>query len=122
MAGVSVNLLDPNLGIQNVMEQGRSVPMPDARPLAATVLREAGLDELYNRGTAARQLEMALCPPVGDGSLLQPENFLAELRGSLEALQGSREPAVRALVRDELIPLLENMDLLKAYTSLMVGG
>ncbi len=122
MTGVSVNLLDPKLGIQNVMGPGSGVTMPEARPLASTVLREAGLDELYNRGAAARQLEEALCPPVGDGSLLQPENFLAELRGSLEALRGSREPAVRAFVRDELIPLLENTELLRAYTSLMVGG
>ncbi|MBQ3059913.1 MAG: type III secretion protein [Desulfovibrio sp.] len=122
MAGVSINLLDPNLGIQNVMESGGNGAMPNARPLASTVLREAGLDELYNAGTAARQLEAALCPPVGDGSLLQPENFLAELKGSLNALRDSREPAVRAFVRDELNPLLENTELLKAYTSLMIGG
>ena len=31
-------------------------------------------------------------------------------------------PAVRAFVRDELAPLLENTELLRAYTGLMVGG
>ena len=42
MPGVSLNLLDPNLGIQNVMDSGNGTHMPDARPLASTVLREAG--------------------------------------------------------------------------------
>ncbi len=86
MPTVSLNLLDPDLGIQNVMDSGSGVHMPDARPLASTVLREAGLDELYNRGAAEKQLDAALCPPVGDGSILQPENFQAELRGCLDAL------------------------------------
>lgn len=122
MPSVSLNLLDPNLGIQNVMDAGNGGHMPDARPLASSVLREAGLDELYNRGAAEKLLESALCPPVGDGSILQPEIFQAELRNSLNALKDSRAPAVRAFVRDELAPLLENTELLKAYTGLMVGG
>ena len=49
MPSVSLNLLDPNLGIQNVMDSGSGARMPDARPLASTVLREAGLDELYQQ-------------------------------------------------------------------------
>ena len=122
MPVLSLNLLDPNLGIQNVMDSGNGTHMPDARPLASTVLREAGLDELYNSGAAEKQLDAALCPPVGDGSILQPENFQAELRACLDTLKDSRAPAVRAFVRDELAPLLENTELLKAYTGLMVGG
>ena len=93
MPSVSLNLLDPNLGIQNVMDSGSGARMPDARPLASTVLREAGLDELYQQGAAEKQLDAALCPPVGDGSILQPEIFQAELRGGLEALKDSRDPA-----------------------------
>lgn len=122
MPSVPVNLLDPTLGIQNVIEPGSDVHIPDARPLAATLPREAGLDELYNRSEAEKQIAAAICPPVGDGSILQPEIFHAELRGGLEALKGSHNPAVRIFVRDELAPLLENADLLKAYTGLMLGG
>ena len=122
MSSVSFNLLDPNLGIQNVMTAGNGEHMPDARPLASSVLREAGLDELYRAGAAKKQIDAALCPPVGDGSVLQPENFQMELKGSLEALKQCRDPRVRAFVRDELGPLLENTELFKAYTGLMVGG
>lgn len=122
MPPVSLNLLDPNLGIQNVMDFAGEAHMPDARPLASTVLREAGLDELYSGSAAEKQLEAALCPSVGDGSILQPENFQASLRECMVSLKDSRNPAVRAFVRDELGPLLENAELLKAYTGLMVGG
>ena len=45
-----------------------------------------------NSRKAAQQLEAALCPPVGDGSLLQPELFHMELQGALTALR--RMPAV----------------------------
>ncbi len=122
MPSVSLNLLDPNLGIQNVMDAGSGAHMPEARPLAATVLREAGLDELYSFKAAEKQLDAALCPSVGDGSILQPEIFQSELKGGLNALKDSRSPAVRIFVRDELAPLLENTELLKAYTGLMLGG
>ena len=83
MAASSINLLDPGLGIQNIMDPGTAGHLPDARPLASSAMREAGLDELYNSRKAAQQLEAALCPPVGDGSLLQPELFHMELQGAL---------------------------------------
>ena len=104
MPSLPVNLLDSGLGIQNILDPGSQTHMPEARPLASTVLREAGLDELYTRSGAQKQIEAALCPPVGD------------------ALKESRNPAVRTLVRDELGPLLENTELLRAYTGLMLGG
>ena len=48
MAASSINLLDPGLGIQNIMDPGTAGHLPDARPLASSAMREAGLDELYN--------------------------------------------------------------------------
>lgn len=122
MSTSSINLLDGNLGIQTVLDSGTTAHLPHARPLASSATREAGLDELYNSRRAERLLEAALCPVTGDGSLLQPETFQAELQGCLEALRNSDKPAVRAFVRDELGPLLENTELLKAYSGLMVGG
>ena len=91
------------------MDPGTAGHLPDARPLASSAMREAGLDELYNSRKAAQQLEAALCPPVGDGSLLQPELFHMELQGALTALRDSDKPAVRAFVRDELAPLLRRI-------------
>ena len=122
MPSLPVNLLDSGLGIQNILDPRSQTHKPEARPQASTLLREAGLDVHYTRSGAQKQIEAALCPPVGDGSILQPEIFHAHLQGALDALKESRNPAVRTLVRDELGPLLENTELLRAYTGLMLGG
>lgn len=118
-----INLFDASVGIQNVMDSPAAAQgIPTARPLAANVLREAGLEELYFPSNARHLLEEALCPDAGDGELLRPEIFSANLAAVRDALQGSDDPAVRTLLRDELVPLLENETLLKAYMGLMIGG
>lgn len=120
----SINLLDPSLGIQDILDPGLSASgqLPTARPLASSVLREAGLEELYSVSNAARLVEQTLCPEVGDGELLRPEVFAASLRDCFMILQGSDDPAVQEFLRNDLRLLLENRDLLQAYTGLMIGG
>ena len=120
----TINLLDPSLGIQSVMDSPATRPsgMPAARPLAANVLREAGLEELYSPSNAHHLVEQALCPDAGDGELLRPDVFSANLAGCMDALRDAEDPAVRAFVHDELAPLLQNRELLNAYMGLMIGG
>lgn len=118
----TINLFDASVGIQNVMDSPAASGIPTARPLAANVLREAGLEELYFPSNARHLLEQALCPDAGDGELLRPEIFAASLAACRDALRDNPDPAVRALVEDELGPLLENQSLLRAYMGLMIGG
>lgn len=117
-----INLLDPSLGIQNVMEQQTNDPLPFARPLASTVLNEAGLEGLYAPSNSARIIEAALCPDVGDGNMLRPEIFSVILKKCAVEFAASDDPAVRELMEKELHPLMENQELLHAYTNLMIGG
>lgn len=116
-------LFDANLGIQSVMESplGES-GMPQARPLASNLLREAGLEELYNPTTAQGLVHNALCPDVGDGEILRPDIFSANIKKCFASLSMSKDPAVRDFIRSDLTPLIENTQLLQAYTGLMVGG
>lgn len=120
----NINILSSSLGIQSVMNTmtTQEQSMPQSRPLATTVIREAALDEIYNPATAESLLQKALCPDVGDGEILQPEVFRANLKASMEDLSMSRDPAVRDFIKQDLNPLLENNELLQAYTGLMVGG
>ena len=78
----SINLLDPSLGIQTIMESPAATRggIPEARPLASNVLREAGLEELYSPCNAHHLVEQALCPDAGDGDILRPEVFPATSR------------------------------------------
>ncbi|MDR3175520.1 MAG: type III secretion protein [Desulfovibrio sp.] len=119
----SIGIFDTSIGIQSVLSnEAGNENMPPARPLATTVMAEAGLGELYLPNNADRMIEAALCPEVGDGTILQPDVFTANLQGSLAALQDSRNADVRAFARKDLAPMLEDTALLQAYVGLMVGG
>ena len=52
----SINLLDPSLGIQTIMESPAATRggIPEARPLASNVLREAGRSEERRVGKECR--------------------------------------------------------------------
>lgn len=117
-----LNLLDPSLGIQNVMNMPEAGQLPQARQLAANVLNSAGLEDLYGAVNARRLVEQALCPDVGDGEMLRPAKFAGLLEGCVKDLAGNTDPAVQELVAKELKPLLENRELLGAYMGLMIGG
>ncbi len=119
-----INLLDPDLGIQNVLEEpARGASLPQYRQMAANALSEAGLEALYAPSNTARIVEEALCPDVGDGTLVQPAVFSACLARCAEKLSGkSGSPALRELLEKELDPLLENRELLNTYMGLLIKG
>ena len=67
----NIGIFDTSIGIQNVLlDELENATMPKAKQLAANVLSEAGLDELYMPRNAARIIESALCPEVGDCKIL----------------------------------------------------
>ena len=117
-----INLLDSSLGIQHIMDMPEPSNLPRARELASNALNEPGLEELYAPGNAWQLVEQALCPDVGDGSMLNPEVFSGSLESCLHDLEGSTEPAVKEMLSQELKPLLQNGQLLQAYLGLMIGG
>lgn len=118
-----INLLDLNLGIQNVMDSpGRHLPCRGPATGRPPQLSEAGLDEMYAPSNAGRIMEDALRPEVGDGTLLEPGVFSANLARCADKLRERGDAAAEELVREELLPLLENKKMLSAYIGLMIGG
>lgn len=77
----SINLLDPSLGIQTIMESpgGNARRHPRGEAPRLQCLREAGLEELYSPSNAHHLVEQALCPDGGDGDILRPEVFSGNL-------------------------------------------
>lgn len=120
----STDLLDSSPGIQIIMESPTATHggAPEARSLASSVLREAGLEELYPSCNAHYLVEQAFCPDAGDGDILCPEVFSDNLAGCLEALKDSDDLAVRALADGELVLLLQNKEFLNTYVGLMIEG
>jgi len=119
----TINLLDPSIGIQSVMDGVQNnARLPEARQLPSTVLSAAGLGELYAPKNAQQLIEDSLCPNVGDGKILEPSVFSGLLRDCVDNLKDSDSPEVRTLLEKELLPMLANTDLLRAYMGLMIGG
>jgi len=117
----TINLLDPSLGIQNIMDMPADSVLPRARDIGANALNEPGLEELYAPSNAQRYVENLLCPDVGDGSILSPEAFSDNIESSLSALASSDDPAVKEMIT-ELKGLVKNGQLYQAYVGLMIGG
>ena len=114
--------LNPDIGIQSILVPDERTHMPSSQPLPATAIRETGLNELYSVSNTDKILEQALCPKVGDGTILKPAVFNDCLKNAFAILQDNPQPAVQSFVRNELGPLLENESLLRAYSGLLIGG
>lgn len=119
---MKINLLDSSLGIQNIMDTESGLSLPKAEDMAASVLYEAGLEDLYAPKNYGQIIEESLSPSTGDGQLLRPAAFTQTLGQCIEKMQQSDNAFVRQTLQDELLPLQENKALLQAYCGLMIGG
>lgn len=116
------SLFNPSVGIQGLMEMPETGRLPQLRELATTSLQATGLEELYGPVNARTAVESLLCPNVGDGTLVSPEVFSSELEEIVRKLEKSENPKIRAMLEEEIIPLIQNGMLLSAYRGLMIGG
>ncbi len=116
------NLLNPSIGIQDLLPMPEASKLPQAKELASSVLQESSLESLYGAVNTRSNAEAFLCPDVGDGRVVSPEVFQSELTALVAKLQKSDNPKVKALLESEILPLLQNGMLLSAYRGLMLGG
>jgi hypothetical protein len=119
----SRNILNPNIGLQEVLDfPGAETHLPQARLLATSVSAGTGLADLYHLANFQSRILAGLQPEIGDDALLRPDVFGKNLRESHRRLQGSKDPHVRRFLRDELGPLLENDALLRDYVNMLVSA
>ena len=116
------SLLNPSLGIQELMQMPEAGKLPEIRDLANSVLNETSLEGLYGAVNSRSAAEALLCPSVGDGTLVSPEVFHSQLKALVDKLQHSENPKVQELLKQEIYPVLQNGLLLSAYRGLMLGG
>ena len=116
------SLLNPSIGIQELLQMPEDNRLPQARELGSSMLQETGLEGLYGAVNSHTAFEALLCPNVGDGTLVSPEVFNSQLESLLKKLSESRNPKIRAMLENEIIPLMQNGMLRSAYRGLMLGG
>ena len=116
------NLLNPSIGIQDLLEMPEAGKLPQAKDLASSLLQASSLESLYAPVNSRTAFESFLCPDVGDGRVVSPEVFSQDLEALVAKLQKSSNPKVKALLNEEILPLMQNGMLLSAYQGLMLGG
>ena len=84
------SLLNPSIGIADLLPMPDAAALPEARDLGTNLLQESGLENLFRTANSRSALEALLCPDIGDGSLVSPEIFEADLHVLLEKLRKSR--------------------------------
>ncbi|MCF0253398.1 MAG: type III secretion protein [Duodenibacillus sp.] len=119
---IQSTLLNTSIGIGELMAPPDAGKLPDARELASSVLQETSLESLYGEGNAKTACEAFLCPKVSDVSLLAPEAFAGQMRSLVAKLEGSDNPKIKALLANEIMPLMQNGMLFDAYRGLMLGS
>ncbi len=117
-----INLFDPKLGIQSIIDSHESERLPVAKPMATAEMYNTPIDSAYNLANIRNLVENAICPQAGDGEILRPDIFSNSLKNCSTILAKSDNDQVHDFLRRDLYPLLENEDLLRTYCNLMLGG
>ncbi len=118
----NINLFDSTLGIQNILNETNYDNLPQAKQIAASIIREAGMENIYEAKDFKKLVENLVCPSVGDGEILKPYNFSRALTSLADGLKNTSNYNVQDFLKNDLFPLLENEDLLRTYCGLMVSG
>ena len=71
------SLLNPSIGIQELLAMPEPSRLPQAKEMPSSVLQQTGLEQLYGTANARTGSEALLCPDVGDGRIVSPEVFQA---------------------------------------------
>ncbi len=117
-----INLFDPNLGIQSIIENQDNYKLPAAKQFATPNIYDASLESTYNLPNIQSMIEDAVCPDMGDGEIVRGDVLSAVLHTCALELKNSSDADVQDFLRNDLFPLLENEDLLRTYYNLMLGG
>ena len=112
----SVNILNSNIGLGSVMNLPESEHLPQVEQIVVQNETEVKLDELY-KGNSFSAIALQ-----GLDDILQPANLNRSLNSIFERMQGIKDADVRRFLREDLSPLMENRELLKAYLGMMVEG
>ena len=94
---IQQSLLNPSIGIGDLMAMPNTDRLPQSRELASSSLNQTGLEGLYGETNARTAVESLLCPNVGDGTLVSPEVFEASIAALVRKLSRSTNPKVKLM-------------------------
>lgn len=119
---MAIELLNPNVGLGGVIPTSNDNHLPNAVQIAPQDTTEIKLDELYQGDGFKAQIEQSFMPKIETDEILQPATMNRNLSNLTEVLANIKDADVRAFLREDLRPLLDNRDLLRAYCGMMISG
>lgn len=123
------DILNPNIGISTVLPAQQEEHLPEIGNFNTVVGNVSSLATVANfkaaliRDSFEQEIANTFIPALGSDELLQPAKLNANLSSVFTKLSAMKDDAdIRRFVREDLTPLMENKELLQAYTNMMVGG
>ncbi len=117
-----MNILSSNIGIQGFVEPKIESNFPSAKQLPSTATHEIAVVEHFNIRDMTALCEKFLTPHVGDGTALNPDKFIKNLSSYVDKNKDSNNPVMQTFIKDVAKPIMENKELLYAFTNLLVGA
>lgn len=124
---MSINILSAHEGISQVLSPQTNEHLPDLEGFTSIAgshtLHEV---ENYKAQLASDAMRLSLsqnfAPHLSFNEQLQDSNLSRSLYESAVVLEKVRSPEIRDFVNQDLVPLVENKQLLQAFQSMMVQG
>lgn len=123
------DILNPNIGISTVLPAKLEEHLPEVDNFNTVVGNINSLATIANfkaslsRDSFEQEIANTFIPALGFDELLQPAKLNANISSVFTKLAAMNDDAnIRRFVREDLTPLMENKELLQAYTNMMVGG
>ena len=101
---MSIEVLNANTGLSSVLPTANEVPhLPNSDTYVVGLVESKSLDNLFLHKEQDKLLEKSLTPKLSRPEQLEPSS-------------------INLLLNEDLKPMLENKELLKAYMDMMIGG
>ncbi|MDR2441945.1 MAG: hypothetical protein LBE31_00300 [Deltaproteobacteria bacterium] len=120
---MAIDILNPNIGLQGVLDPTiEQSNIPQFQLLPSNALTETSLARHFALTNSQQLIDRSLIPVDIDQELLMPEAFKRNLASAYELLKSSRKPELRRFAREDLANIIEDDELYKIYSGLLVGS
>ncbi|WP_019002210.1 hypothetical protein [Succinimonas amylolytica] len=118
---MSNDIFKTGLGLDSPLAPQFDTHLPEARDLVHNLKPDVGLADLYTGNSFHDRIAQAFEFTLKNVDLLQPNKIERELENIMQKLGEIRDNNIEDFLNADVKPLLNNADLLRVYTSMMLN-
>ena len=115
------DIFKAGLGLDSPLAPQIDTHLPEAPELVHNLNPDIGLSELYTGNSFHDKIAQAFEFSLKNVDLLQPNKIERELENIMQKLGSVRDNNIEDFLNADVKPLLNNADLLRVYTSMMLN-